>query len=59
MPHVFVSYSRRDQDYAHKLAEDLRQHGFDVWIDDRIDYGDQWFNEIVKAIEDCGRAELF
>ena len=54
MAHIFISYSRRDQTYARKLAEDLRQRGFDVWIDDRIDYGDQWFNEIENAIAACG-----
>lgn len=48
--HVFISYSRHDQDYARQLADHIRQNGFPVWIDDRIDYGDQWFKEIEKAI---------
>lgn len=49
--HVFISYSRHDQDYARQLADHIRQNGFPVWIDDRIDYGDQWFKEIEKAIK--------
>jgi serine/threonine-protein kinase len=49
--HVFISYSRHDQDYARELADHIRQNGFPVWIDDRIDYGDQWFKEIEKAIK--------
>ncbi len=53
MAHVFISYSRKNPDYARKLAEDIRKHGFDVWIDDRIDYGDRWWRTIVQAIEDC------
>ena len=54
MSHIFISYSRRNQTYARALAEDLREHGFDVWIDDRIDIGDRWFAVIVRAIETCG-----
>ncbi|GIK67503.1 MAG: hypothetical protein BroJett018_52970 [Chloroflexota bacterium] len=53
MGHVFISYSRNDQVYARRLTDDLRQHGFDVWIDDRIDYGDRWWQTIVAAIRAC------
>ena len=52
--HIFISYSRKNQAYARALAEDLREHGFDVWIDDRIDIGDRWFAVIVRAIETSG-----
>lgn len=51
--HIFISYSRRDQDYARKLADHVRQNRFNAWIDDRIDYGDRWFKEIEKAIKVC------
>ncbi len=50
MGHVFISYSRKDQSTARSLANDLRRHGFDVWMDDRIDYGEQWLNVIFEAI---------
>ena len=53
MAHIFVSYSHKDQIYARAFANDLRKHGFDVWIDDRIDYGDRWFEEIEQAIVEC------
>lgn len=53
MSHIFISYSRKDQSYARKLAENLRQRGFNIWIDDRIDYGERWLLTIVKAIENC------
>jgi WD40 repeat protein len=33
MAHVFISYSRRDSSFAGALAEGLRGHGKDVWID--------------------------
>lgn len=50
MTDVFISYNRHDQVYARKLADDLRRHGLDVWIDDRIGHGDHWFDEIEQAI---------
>lgn len=51
---IFISYSRIDRNYVEKLANDLRQHGFDVWMDDRIDYGARWWQSIDQAILDCG-----
>ena len=51
--HVFISYAREDQDYAHKLENDLRKHGFQVWIDDRLGSGDRWWQEIDRAIRAC------
>jgi hypothetical protein len=42
MTHVFVSYSHVDRDYARQLAQALEREGFDVWADDRIDYGATW-----------------
>lgn len=53
MQPVFISYSHKDESYAQILATSLRQHGFDVWIDDRISQGDKWFQTIVSAIENC------
>jgi serine/threonine-protein kinase len=48
--HVFISYAREDQTYIRKLVEELHRHGFETWIDKRIDYGDRWWRTIVKAI---------
>jgi glycine cleavage system H protein len=48
--HVFISYSRKDQAYARQLENELRGRGFEVWMDDRIDYGDRWWRTIVRAI---------
>ena len=53
MSHVFISYSKQNKSYARKLADHLIASGFDVWIDDRIDYGSLWADVIQKAIEDC------
>lgn len=53
MGHVFISYSRRDTEYAHKLADDLQARGFDTWIDARIDYGSQWPHELQRQLDTC------
>jgi serine/threonine protein kinase len=51
--HLFVSYSRRDKDYAQRLKDHMRHNGFTLWIDDQIEHGDHWFNEINEAIRTC------
>jgi nucleotide-binding universal stress UspA family protein len=48
--HVFISYTHEDQTYARKLAADLENHGLGVWIDDRIDFGDRWWQTVVQAV---------
>jgi hypothetical protein len=53
MGHIFISYSHKDKDYVHKLQEALRNEGFDVWIDDRIDYGTEWPKVIQEHLDEC------
>ena len=53
MSYVFVSYSHKDADYAHKLADKLQNNGFNVWIDARLDYGSQWPHEIQTRLDSC------
>ena len=52
MTQVFVSYSHKDNQYAHMLANHLRWHGVGVWIDKRIEYGSKWTSEIEKGLND-------
>jgi formylglycine-generating enzyme required for sulfatase activity len=54
MSHIFISYSKHNTIYARELADHLLREGFDVWIDDRIDYGEDWWGTIVQAIRDSG-----
>lgn len=51
--HLFISYSRRDTEYARELRQHLQKNSFNIWIDDRIEHGDQWFNQIHEAIKTC------
>jgi len=53
MGHIFISYSHKDKTYVHKLAETLQAEGFEVWIDDRIDYGAEWPREIERRLDGC------
>jgi type II secretory pathway pseudopilin PulG len=53
MAHIFVSYSRKDKDYARKLVDHLLALGFDVWFDEHIEYGSNWEQAIQRAIDTC------
>ncbi len=54
MAHIFISYSKQNLDYARALTQALLDHGFDVWIDERIDYGEIWWDVIVDALKAAG-----
>jgi len=51
--HIFISYSHKNKNYVHKLQEALQSKGFEVWIDDRIDYGDEWPLVIQDRLDEC------
>lgn len=53
MGHIFISYSHKDTGYAHLIADTLTGKGFEVWIDERLDYGSQWPHEIQKQLDSC------
>ena len=49
---VFISYSRKDVNFARRLAGDLEKAGFDVWWDvSDLKGGDDWVRNIPTAIE--------
>jgi hypothetical protein len=51
MGHIFISYSHQDAIYVKQLATALDAEGFNVWVDQRIDYGMQWPFEIEKQLD--------
>ena len=53
MGYIFISYSHKDTTYAHGLADHLKSMGFDIWMDERLDYGSQWPLEIQKQLDAC------
>ena len=49
---VFISYSRRNKNFAERIARDLDDAGLDVWVDFRqIQGGEPWQEEIFRGIE--------
>lgn len=50
MSHIFVSYAHADKAYVLKLVNFLREHGFEVWMDDDIPNGERWAKEIFDRL---------
>jgi hypothetical protein len=50
MSHVFISYSRKDAEFAEMLRERVEAAGFDVWMDSVLPVGFDWRQEIDQAI---------
>lgn len=54
MSHIFVSYSRKNQENAQQVVDRLRGEGFVVWQDiSNIRGGDVWLTAIRQGIQDC------
>ncbi len=52
MSDVFISYSRRDQVFARRLFERVKQDGLEGWADwEGIPYGTEWEKIILHAID--------
>ena len=51
---IFISYSRRDQEFVTRLANDLNAQVAGVWLDQSaIQAGEKWRDEIMDGIRDC------
>jgi hypothetical protein len=51
MATYFLSYSRTDQEFALRFANDLKMQGVDVWVDQiNIGVGQNWDREIEAAV---------
>ena len=51
MPSVFISYSRRDGEFASRLHDALAERGYEVWIDrEDIPPSAKWFDEIRAGV---------
>lgn len=54
MGHIFISYAHDDSVFAERLAHDLHDAGYEIWIDFRgIRIGTEWEQAIFKGIEGC------
>jgi hypothetical protein len=51
---VFISYSRKDEEFAHRVAADLDHSGANVWIDvDDIPAGMKWSSAVQEGLDKC------
>jgi hypothetical protein len=50
---VFLSHARNDRTIADSLAEELRRQEINVWYDQSISPGEDWPEEIKKALNAC------
>jgi hypothetical protein len=49
---VFISYSRKDKDFVHRLDEALKSRGREAWVDwEDIRPTEEWMQAIYAAIE--------
>lgn len=52
---IFLSHARQDADFAHRLADDLKRNGWQVWIaPDSIRPGERWVNAIGRGLAESG-----
>jgi hypothetical protein len=57
--HVFICYSRRDENFVIKLATNLKRLGVPVWLDQwDIPIGANWNRTIQTALNECSRLLL-
>lgn len=55
MTSVFISYSRKDSAFAHKIHDCLKEQEWEIWIDrEGIAPTVDWWKEIEKGIETAG-----
>jgi CRISPR-associated protein (TIGR02584 family) len=53
-PKIFISYSRRDEDQAKRLFDDLSRKGCSPWFDkETLLPGQNWREEIQRTIRSC------
>jgi hypothetical protein len=50
---VVVTYAREDIEVVRALADDIAQFGHDVWIDELLRGGQEWWDEVLFQIRQC------
>ena len=52
-PYVFISYARLDKDRVYEEIKRFNEAGFNVWYDEGITPGNEWSDEIARALSKC------
>ena len=50
---IYLCYSRQDAEQASQLRADLEQLGHEVWVDDILQGGQAWWDEVLARIREC------
>ena len=50
---IYLCYSRRDAEQASQLRADLEQLGHEVWVDDILQGGQAWWDEVLARVREC------
>jgi hypothetical protein len=50
---VFVSYARANKPDIEQLSSHLNELGWNPWVDTSLHGGQEWWEEILRQIEDC------
>jgi hypothetical protein len=58
-PYIFISYSHRDSDVVFSIIEKFNEMGYNIWYDEGIDPGNEWPEEIAKALAACALFIVF
>jgi tetratricopeptide (TPR) repeat protein len=53
MGYAFISYSHKDKEYVDRLQAALEEEGFEVWVDERINYGEEWTRVVQQHVDGC------
>lgn len=52
---IFISHAHQDAAFAHRLADDLQQQGWTVWIaPESLRLGEKWVDAIERGLEESG-----
>ncbi len=52
---IFISHASADAGFAHRLAADIRLHGWQTWIaPESIRPGEKWVEAINRGLAECG-----
>jgi hypothetical protein len=58
-PFVFVSYAHKDSAAVFPEIAWLHDRGYKIWYDEGIDPGNEWPDEVAKALEKCAFFVVF
>lgn len=53
-PYIFISYAHRDNALVHPIIVRMQHDGYRIWLDEGIDPGTEWDENIANHIHECG-----